>query len=88
MPPAGTFLSEPPAVALVGVIEDPYNLAVAAARTCYSSKGIVTPDDVVKDEKAPGALIEKRASPAKGLVRGISSVNEISILRIQGGGMS
>jgi len=40
------------------------------------------------DEKAPGTLIEKRVSPAKGLVRGISSVNEISILRIQGGGMS
>ncbi|MDO8461634.1 MAG: FAD-dependent thymidylate synthase [Deltaproteobacteria bacterium] len=46
------FLSEPPVVALTGVIEQPYNLAVATARTCYSSKGIVSLDDVTKDEKA------------------------------------
>src|SRR3989338_6710854 len=46
------FLSEPPVVKLAGVIQEPYNLAVATARTCYSSKGIVTREDVVKDEKA------------------------------------
>ncbi|MBI1909626.1 MAG: FAD-dependent thymidylate synthase [Deltaproteobacteria bacterium] len=46
------FLSEPPVVTLEGVIEQPYNLAVATARTCYSSRGIVSLDDVTKDEKA------------------------------------
>ncbi|MBI2499913.1 MAG: FAD-dependent thymidylate synthase [Deltaproteobacteria bacterium] len=47
-----TFLSEPPLVSLAGIIKEPYNLAIAAARTCYSSKGILTVQDVVKDEKS------------------------------------
>lgn len=34
------------------MIRTPFNLSVAAARTCYSSKGIVTPEDVVRDDKA------------------------------------
>ena len=55
------FLSDCPVVELAGVIEEPYNLAIAAARTCYSSKGIVTKKDVVKDEKAI-ALRDKIAS--------------------------
>lgn len=55
------FLSDPPVVELAGVIEQPYNLSVAAARTCYSSKGIITKADVVKDEKAM-ALRDKIAA--------------------------
>jgi thymidylate synthase ThyX len=46
------FLSEPPVVTLAGVVSQPYNLAIATARTCYSSKGIITREDVTKDEKA------------------------------------
>ncbi len=46
------FLSEPPTVTLAGVVQEPYNLAIATARTCYSSKGIITREEVVKDEKA------------------------------------
>jgi len=46
------FLSAPPVVTLAGVIQEPYNLAIATARTCYSGKGIVTREDVTKDEKA------------------------------------
>ena len=46
------FLSEPPVVQLAGIIQEPYNLAIATARTCYSSKGIITREEVVKDEKA------------------------------------
>ncbi len=46
------FLSDPPVVTLAGVIQEPYNLAIATARTCYSGKGIVTREDVTKDEKA------------------------------------
>lgn len=41
-----------PVVKLEGVIAHPYDLAVAAARTCYSSKGIVSVDDVSRTEKA------------------------------------
>ncbi|MBI2082049.1 MAG: FAD-dependent thymidylate synthase [Deltaproteobacteria bacterium] len=46
------FLSEPPVVTLAGFIGEPYNLSIAAARTCYSSKGILTTADVVKDSAA------------------------------------
>ena len=39
-------------VILSQVIREPYNLAIATARTCYSSQGIITVSDVVKDENA------------------------------------
>lgn len=39
-------------VKLVGAIRTPYELAVATARTCYSGKGVIYPEDVSKDEKA------------------------------------
>ena len=39
-------------VVLSQVIREPYNLAIATARTCYSSQGIITVSDVVKDENA------------------------------------
>ncbi|MEO8502561.1 MAG: FAD-dependent thymidylate synthase [Acidobacteriota bacterium] len=41
-----SFLSSPPQVHLVNRFERSYDLAVATARTCYSSKGIVTPEEV------------------------------------------
>ncbi|HCU24048.1 MAG TPA: thymidylate synthase [Deltaproteobacteria bacterium] len=41
-----------PKVTLEAVIRDPYDLAVATARTCYSAKGIVRVPDVTRDEKA------------------------------------
>jgi thymidylate synthase ThyX len=37
---------------LEAVIRDPYDLAVATARTCYSAKGIVRVPDVNRDENA------------------------------------
>jgi thymidylate synthase ThyX len=40
-----------PSVELLSALPDPYNTAVAAARTCYSSR-VVTPGDVDKDEKS------------------------------------
>lgn len=46
------FSSKEPKVQLIGAISNPYDLAIATARTCYSSKGIVTPEDVSKDEKS------------------------------------
>jgi thymidylate synthase ThyX len=48
-------------VGLVGAIRPPYEIAVASARTCYSGRGIVLPDQVSKDEKAV-ALRDKIAS--------------------------
>jgi len=44
--------SAEPIVKLEAVIRDPYDLAVATARTCYSPKGIIRVPDVTKDEKA------------------------------------
>jgi thymidylate synthase ThyX len=39
-------------VKLVGAIGRPYEVAVASARTCYSGKGVIYPEDVSKDEKS------------------------------------
>lgn len=43
------FLSPEPKVTLVNAFARPYDNAVATARTCYSSKGIVTPEAVAGD---------------------------------------
>jgi flavin-dependent thymidylate synthase len=45
-------------VKLISATEQPLNLAIASARTCYSSKGIITPEEV-------SANIELRDSIAK-----------------------
>lgn len=45
------FASAPPKVALVNAFTRPLDNAIATARTCYNSR-IITPDDVVKDERA------------------------------------
>lgn len=54
----------PPVVKLEGVIAHPYDLAVATARTCYSSKGIVSVEDVSRTEKAR-ALRDKIADSTR-----------------------
>ena len=43
---ARAFLSPAPEVRLVRRTENSFDLAVATARTCYSGKGIVTPEEV------------------------------------------
>ena len=43
--------SKKPIVKLVGLIQKPYDLAIATARTCYSAKGIISVDEVSLDEK-------------------------------------
>jgi thymidylate synthase ThyX len=40
------FLSPPPEVRLVNAFEHPFDNSVATARTCYSSRGIVTAEEV------------------------------------------
>src|SRR5579871_1519055 len=44
--PSQTFLSAEPKVTLVNSFAKPFDNAVATARTCYSSKGIVTAEQV------------------------------------------
>jgi len=39
-------------VNLVDYAKTPYNLAIATARTCYSSKGVIYPHDLEKSEKS------------------------------------
>ncbi|PIQ84579.1 MAG: thymidylate synthase, partial [Candidatus Omnitrophica bacterium CG11_big_fil_rev_8_21_14_0_20_63_9] len=40
-----------PVVRLENYFQEPYNMAVATARTCYSSK-VITPEDVGRDDKS------------------------------------
>ena len=40
------FVSAPPQVTLMAAFERPYEHAIAAARTCYSAKGIMSADEV------------------------------------------
>jgi thymidylate synthase ThyX len=42
----------PVKVTLIGHTEQPYDTAIASARTCYSSKGILYPTDMTKNEAA------------------------------------
>ncbi len=44
--------SPTPIVKLEAIIRDPYDLAVATARTCYSAKGIIRVPEVSANEKA------------------------------------
>jgi thymidylate synthase ThyX len=46
------FLSPPPQVRILTMLDRPYETAVAAARTCYSSKGLITADDVATGSEA------------------------------------
>lgn len=39
-------------VRLIAYTQSPYDLAAASARTCYSSKGLLLPEDMHKSEKA------------------------------------
>lgn len=59
------FSSKEPTVQLIGAIAQPYDLAIATARTCYSSKGIITPEEVSKDDKAK-ILRDKIAESTRG----------------------
>jgi thymidylate synthase ThyX len=48
---APAFLSPPPKVTLTNGFTEPYDNAVATARTCYNSR-VISAEDVRKDEKA------------------------------------
>lgn len=45
-------MNQKPIVKLIDYTKNPFNLAIASARTCYSSKGILLPEDMEKSEKS------------------------------------
>lgn len=49
--PSSPFASPPPIVRLVNAFGEPFDNAVATARTCYSSR-LIAPEEVRKDERA------------------------------------
>jgi len=60
-------LTPEPVVRLEHYFQEPYNLAIATARTCYSSK-VISPDDVVQTAKC---IMEfAKANEEKLVIRG------------------
>jgi len=49
---ADKIAHSPIKVRLIAQTESPFNIAAASARTCYSSKGLLLPEDMQKTEKA------------------------------------
>lgn len=70
--PKSTFLSAPPKVTLVNAFARPFDNAVATARTCYSSKGIVTAEQVAGEgleEPKKGERRQKRDELARSIYK-------------------
>ncbi|MEK7269380.1 MAG: FAD-dependent thymidylate synthase [Planctomycetota bacterium] len=65
------FRSPLPRVRLVGATPRPYDTAVAAARTCYSAKGIVSPSEVGADSEADPTRRAKRLETRDRIARSI-----------------
>jgi thymidylate synthase ThyX len=59
-----SFLSDPPDIRILTMLDRPYETAVAAARTCYSSRGLITADDVAS------ASAKTRDRIARGIYKG------------------
>ncbi|NLB96773.1 MAG: FAD-dependent thymidylate synthase [Armatimonadetes bacterium] len=55
-----SFLSPEPQVVLIDAFRRPFDTAVAAARTCYSARGIIRPEEVAGDD-APDDEARERA---------------------------
>lgn len=68
MPP---FLSPPPRVRLVDAFARPFDGVVAAARTCYSPKGIVSVEDVAGDALGDPAERERKRERRDALARDV-----------------
>ncbi|HEY7729155.1 MAG TPA: FAD-dependent thymidylate synthase [Candidatus Eisenbacteria bacterium] len=71
MRPTETFRSAPPDVRLVAGFPRPVDNAVATARTCYSAKGIITPEEVGGDalpEEKRRQRVERRDALARDLL--------------------
>lgn len=57
----GVFLSPEPEVRLVKAFETPFQNALATARTCYSSRGLITDDEITIERHGPLAKSIYRA---------------------------
>jgi thymidylate synthase ThyX len=71
MKPPSAFRSPPPEVKLVEGFARPVDNAVATARTCYSAKGIITPEEVGGDalpEEKRRQRVERRDALARDLL--------------------
>src|SRR5947207_1030783 len=51
-----SFASATPVVKLIRAFSEPFDNAVATARTCYSAKGIITAEEVAKRPEARDRL--------------------------------
>jgi flavin-dependent thymidylate synthase len=60
-----------PTIRLVNIFEHAFDNFVATARTCYSGKGVVTPDTVAGPMDSPPADIEARAARKISLARSL-----------------
>lgn len=70
--PKSSFLSAEPKVTLVNAFSRPFDNAVATARTCYSSKGIVTAEQVAGeglDGEKRGERRQKRDELARSIYK-------------------
>ncbi|MBI1850905.1 MAG: FAD-dependent thymidylate synthase [Planctomycetes bacterium] len=65
------FLSDEPDVRIVNAFERPFENAVATARTCYSSSGVITVADVSGDQEPDPLVREKKAQRRDALARSI-----------------
>jgi flavin-dependent thymidylate synthase len=70
--PSQAFLSAEPKVTLINTFTRPFDNAVATARTCYSSKGIITAEQVAGeglDEEKRGERHQKRDELARSIYK-------------------
>jgi len=66
---AERFLSPEPEVSITQAFQRPFDNLVATARTCYSSSGIITEDDVAGGENLPAEKKEKKRTSRDNLAR-------------------
>ncbi len=69
--PQAPFFSPEPDVWIVNAFSRPFENAVATARTCYSSSGIVTAEDVSGDREVDAAARRKKEERRDALARSI-----------------
>lgn len=75
------FLSGPPEVKLVNAFARPFENAVATARTCYSSSGIITPEEVSGDFETDPAKRRQKAANRDRLARSIYAAGHHTTLQ-------
>ena len=65
-PDRSAWISTPPGVRLVNAFANPFDNSVATARTCYSSRGIVTAEEVAGAGESD-AVRARRSAACRGL---------------------